>query len=84
MSTETTNGTPLRDLTPTERKAVDLRARGALDAAIRIETAKPGAKAERAAIRAWARMHGLGVADRGVLPDSVVTAYHAADGGEPQ
>lgn len=45
---------------------------------------KPDARAERAAIRAWARMHGMEVADRGVLPDSIVTAYHAAGGGEPQ
>jgi len=48
-----------------------------------VQTAKPDAKAERAAIRAWARMHGMEVANRGVLPDSVVTAYHAANGGEP-
>lgn len=195
MSTDTSNGTPLRNLTPAELKAVELRARGATDAAIRAETglhpdqvvvaverhaswqklrgkvasaaivqpeqrrtvsallawaegsgvtramtlaarvreqlaelralqeqtevraqaqadvdrlaaeleaakarlkeaggraktpvhvAKPDAKAERAAIRAWARMHGLVVADRGALPDSIVTAYHAAEGGEPR
>ncbi|QOR55802.1 MAG: hypothetical protein YHS30scaffold324_34 [Catenulispora phage 69_17] len=38
MSTATANGTPLRDLTAPERKAVELRGRGATDAAIRVET----------------------------------------------
>lgn len=33
-----TNGSPLRTLTPAEEKAVELRQRGATDAAIRIET----------------------------------------------
>ena len=45
---------------------------------------EPDAKAERAAIRAWARTAGMEVGDRGILPDSIVTAYHAANGGEPR
>lgn len=60
MSTETTNGTPLRDLTSAERKAVDLRARGALDAAIRIETGLSPEQVDVAVQRhtAWQKLRG--------------------------
>ncbi len=43
-----------------------------------VQTSKPDAKAERVVIRAWAHEMGLAVSDRGVLADSIVTAYHAA------
>lgn len=56
----TANGTPLRALTPTERKAVELRQRGALDAAIRIETGLTAAQIDVAASRAaaWEELGG--------------------------
>jgi hypothetical protein len=72
MSTDTINGTALRDLTPAERKAVDLRARGATDAAIRIETGLSAEQIDVAVKRhtAWQKMRGKAAAAEAIAaPD---------------
>lgn len=60
MSTDTTNGTPLRDLTAAELKAIQLRQRGALDDAIRIETGLSAELVDVAVERhaAWEKLRG--------------------------
>jgi seryl-tRNA synthetase len=44
----------------------------------------PHDKAERARIREWARAQGYKVADRGLIPQQIITAFNARHSAAPQ